>query len=168
MPEKRKVWFSSRVKVREHLSLDDLSKEDCASIWYKAVEVKQINAENNKIAKEMMESGSLITVDDDNYCTHGLIIDEEREWYREKRMMGWHAVLLEQEHQRHDKIEDPEILADVYFDHTHEAQRLALFRGIQLAKELKQEVSMGAKHSSHGSVAVGARPNRSVKSAVCA
>ena len=108
------------------MHINDLRKiTDIDSIWFSACEYDAIESDIRETVSAI-ESGSLL--DKESQCSRGLegLTCDGRRARRAHIMSGLCSVLDEQDLQRDEGINDPELLADVFFDVTYDSQSIAL------------------------------------------
>lgn len=130
---KHKVKFFGRVRVKDIENCDEITDEDRVSRWYSADEMRRIR-EENELEIEQISNGS----PSQSMCRHGLHTGDERKAGREAIMLALHEVLTEQELQWDEGNEDPELLADIYFEASVESQRTATEKAQRLASQVAE------------------------------
>ena len=147
---KRCVDFHGRVRVMEIHGRSDLTEVDRASLWYSSEEMTEMaDAHDYMVSLMIREKRERFSpVDDDDsdvtcnpllYCTYGLRTPKEDKACNFVMMEALQAVLYEQDMQWKHNIEDPEHLADIYFEYTCENQRQAFERGMSLADGVDED-----------------------------
>ena len=117
------------------IHINDLRKiTDTREIWFSEEEIEAIRS-NRLDVLDCMESG--VPFDAEEECSRGLEphLETVRRVRRQNIMEAVFAVLDEQDLQRDEGINDPELLADVYFSRSYESGLDAYWMGLQDRKE---------------------------------
>lgn len=134
---RKRVTFFSRVRVLDIPSGSSLSKADKALLWYSQEDLENLCNEREDTIEWMAHSVK-IPEHDDCHCTVGLLTPIENDARKVTRMTATYEVLNAQAQQWEDDIEDPDLIAIVYFECTKHSQRLAIARARRLACEVHE------------------------------
>lgn len=132
------VSFAEEKEVFEVLHLEDVTKEENLSAWYKGLDYVKFKR-TAKLTVVLMEAG--VNISDPDYTTIGL---EHRtqtgmEIRCKCRRDAYAAVLEEQEIQREGGYNDVEKIAEKYVQHTFESSKRAILRALPLVKPDEEE-----------------------------
>jgi len=144
----RKVVFFAKVRVLEVPHWSELSEEERSDIWFSSKEF-DLSREKQKLTIEKMENGE--ELDEVNLSSHGLQTNDEHEVRKLTAHEAIHETLAEQRLQWEEGLDDPDLLADVYFECTSYNQCLALERGRQHAAQMAAEREQAATREKLGS-----------------
>lgn len=129
-PEKKGISFSPRVNVRFVQNLDMWTENEKNNTWYTRAELHQMKfGVRNQI---QMLSSQEATMLSPQIELRGLesFLPEGLTRKMRNRETARNAVLDEQEYQWKNNVDDPQLLADIYFDHTRESVAAARVQGM--------------------------------------
>jgi hypothetical protein len=155
------------VKVTEVMSIADYSAKEKKNTWYSVMELEQVKTEVRSIVNKMARFES--EPDNEEWTYRGLesrTREGNRKKFRRRRFCK-SAVFMEQDQQEANGIHDPEMLADVYHEHTEYCQFIAESNGSRYAKDAKGAKDAYSKMSKihMGGVVLNVRSNRLYSSA---
>jgi hypothetical protein len=129
--QRKSISFNPYPLIHEVLSRSDYSCDEVHSTWYDRDEVAMIKAELKEnaivLASSSRAGGSCRTssAGRTSFCKRGLewvLLSGDQRWAKAEAQK---AVLEEQALQRYEGVSDCELLADIYFDVSHESQAMA-------------------------------------------
>jgi hypothetical protein len=134
--KKRKVVFYGRVRIAEIPDRSHLTDAHRASLWYSQEELdQQIDTLQQTI--DMMVDGTDLSPENEDHCPDGLKTPDEHDLRRQNYTEAIHAVLIEQKLQWEEGEDDPDIIADAYFECTSYNQWLAMEKGARHARVME-------------------------------
>lgn len=117
--------------MRTTLALEDFTQDEKNAVWYTPTEIKEIRS---KVRHDitLLATGRLMKNHSSNFELRGLesFLPEGLAVKQLRRRIARDAVLDTQEHQWKKKCNDPELLADIYFDRTRESVATAHVQGL--------------------------------------
>jgi hypothetical protein len=134
---KRKVSFFGRVRVLKISDQSILTDELRSSLWYTSEELVE-SSEAVERTIELMMNNVTISAEDERHCPDGLYTPDEQDDRRRTILTALDKVLLEQNLQLEDEIDNPDFVADIYYECSYHSQRLAMERGFQHAKAVAE------------------------------
>ena len=136
----RSVAFAAGLfTFHEVLHINDYSDEEINLTWYDKNEIQMIKAENKAVANMINH-----VMENENLCFRGLE-NRQRAHAIEKRRNKANAralVFLEQEIQKEQGAEDPEALADIYYDATQHCQVAANMMGLRDERDARGDATI--------------------------
>ncbi len=123
----RTVTFHSRVTVRLTSNIEDCTEEEKSATWYTQAEIKQIRASvRHEVA--LLAAGTWCSLSE----RRGLesLLPEGFADKLRHREIARNAVLDEQDYQWKRDMNDPDLIADLYFDKTRSSVVAARVRAI--------------------------------------
>eukprot|EP00934_Nitzschia_sp_Nitz4_P006740 Nitzschia sp. Nitz4//scaffold4_size323378//94869//95798//NITZ4_000642-RA/size323378-processed-gene-0.85-mRNA-1//1//CDS//3329553345//6730//frame0 len=133
---KRKVNFHGRVQFKTIRHVADFTEQEINEGWYRKKDFMRMSEEVSEIA-QMIASGKESN-NGEELSIRGLehLVEEDVADYRaEKMIASIDAVLDEQDEQRDEEVNDPEIIAKLYAEIVTPLQREAYLVGLRDAKE---------------------------------
>ena len=130
-PSSRKVRFSRYDEIVDTFHINDLKRiTNTKDIWFSEQETEEMK-HNCLNVIGCMESG--LPLHNEQECTRGLEkqLSTSRHHRRQHIMEAVFSVLDEQELQREEGINDPELLADIYFSRSYESGLDAYLIGLE-------------------------------------
>ena len=130
-PASRKVRFSRYDEIVDTFHINDLKRiTNTKDIWFSEQETEEMK-HNCLNVIGCMESG--LPLHNEQECTRGLEkqLSTSRHHRRQHIMEAVLSVLDEQELQREEGINDPELLADIYFSRSYESGLDAYLIGLE-------------------------------------
>jgi hypothetical protein len=126
--QRRTLSFSSTVDVHEVLHVREFSLDEIRSSWYSNKEIKAMKKRNKRIAAQSEKEN-----DANDYCLRGLETKTVRgsSQKRQRKSTAREAVFLEQRRQQEQGVEDPEAIAEAYYDCTDYCQATAHMMGLR-------------------------------------
>lgn len=135
-PRERKVRFHGRVQFKTIRHVADFTEEEIIEGWYRKKDFMRMSEEVSEIAR-LIGMGKE-TNNGEELSIRGLehLVEEDVADYRaEKMIASIDAVLDEQDEQRDEDVNDPEIIAKLYAEIVTPLQREAYLVGLRDAKE---------------------------------
>ena len=126
---RKRVRFSRRDDVKDTIHLNDLKREaNLDNIWFSQEETQAMISQCRDLV-ESIESGQPV----EEECTRGLecYVPSAKSNRQQIIMEALDAVLDEQDLQRHEGINDPELLADLYFFRSYKCSDAAREVGLR-------------------------------------
>ena len=155
---KKTVSFSTCVKVRTTIHINDYTHEEIKAAWYAKEETSMI-CQDISTTIQLMFNG--IDINEKYYCKRGLecLTLEGAKSKREKRRAAWDAVLNEQIDQQHHGVCDDGKIASIYMasasiqSHIHAskmglADEKACFTSYEVRRDSKRLISSDEPHQS--------------------
>jgi hypothetical protein len=126
--QRRTLSFSSTVDVHEVLHVGDFSLDEIRSSWYSHKEIKVMKKRSKRIATQSEKEN-----DENDYCLRGLETKTVRgsSQKRQRKSTARKAVFLEQRRQQEQGLENPEAIAEAYYDCTDYCQATAHMMGLR-------------------------------------
>ena len=133
----KRVTFHPNARVKRTLHLNDYNTEEIRATWYNREELAFIKVEN-QCCVETMKSGNNCT-DEKGVCTRGLeaLSDAGGNLKTANKNAAWEAVLDEQDYQYFEGIDEPEMIALVYFECSYRCQLEAYARARNDEREVQ-------------------------------
>lgn len=147
---KKTLTFHRRVTVRHTFHVSNLTEEEKSTIWYTQTELIQIRASIRHEVALLAAGTSCHYHKLEPRGLESLLPDglADKLYHREKAR---NAVLKEQEYQWDKDMNDPDIIADIYFDLTRASVVAARVKGIADHEAvLQQSPPVSPKHPSSG------------------
>jgi hypothetical protein len=132
----RKVRFHGRVQFKTIRHVTDFSDEEILAGWYRKKDFMRMSEDVSEIAQLVAKGKESHNGED--LCIRGLehLVEEDVADYRaEKMIASIDAVLDEQDEQRDEDVNDPDIIAELYTEIVTPLQREAYLVGLRDAKE---------------------------------
>ena len=132
----RRVRFHGRVQFKTIRHVADFSDEEIQEGWYRKKDFMRMSEEVSEIAQLVAQGKE--SHNGEELSIRGLehLVEEDVADYRaEKMIASIDAVLDEQDEQRDEDINDPEIIAKIYTEIVTPLQREAYLVGLRDAKE---------------------------------
>jgi hypothetical protein len=130
---KRRLKFVPYVEVLSIPNRSEFSEEEVQAAWYNHDDMLNFKARIRSAIKLLSSDGKGSSCDWEGLETKNESM-ERRTRIHESRF----AIFVEQESQWEADIEDPEYIADLYFDYTSYSQCLAQERAAALAKHVQE------------------------------
>ena len=133
---RRTVTFAPYDEVQEMIHINDLKKTtDIKTLWFTVNEYTAMRSDMTKTVHDY-ECGH--GLNENEQCIRGLEgkTTFERRSRKEQILSAVYAVLDEQELQRHEGMNDPELLADIYYNTSCSSQVLAEEIGRQTREDI--------------------------------
>ena len=124
------VSFANADKIVHVLHISDYSPEEIASTWYDRQEMKAIKSDGKLLLSRVL-GGYTPTLSDGSVRGLEAFARERCMEKKQNKINAREAVLCEQSAQREAGVNDPELLADVYFDATEHCQVAAQMMAIR-------------------------------------
>lgn len=142
--QQKSVSFRSKVCVRRTLHLEDYTKEEHEACWYTVEEMKTIRVGVRKCVLEISK-GTMEETDSEDFTLRGLesFLPEGQALKDFHREAARSIVLEEQDFQWKHGLSDPEVLADLYHDHTRHSASMAQIRGLSDQEESFNNTGLG-------------------------
>jgi hypothetical protein len=135
---KSKVDFLAYANVVDIPNISSLSLEEINSMWITNDDFLRMR-EDRKATMQLMSRGVEISCDDDEDCALGIQTQDDAIRRKSRVYDALFAVFTEQQYQWEDESQDPDLIADSYFEVSCEDQSEASERAIQLAKQVAEE-----------------------------
>ena len=134
----KRVTFHRNARVKRTLHLNDYETEEIRATWYNREELAFIKVEN-QCCVETMKRGDNCCTDYEGVCTRGLeaLSDAGGKLKTENKVAAWEAVLDEQDYQYFEGIDEPEMIALVYFECSYRCQLEAYSRARKDEREVQ-------------------------------
>ncbi len=135
-PRERRVRFHGRVQFKTIRHVADFSDEEIQEGWYRKKDFMRMSEEVSEIAQLVAQGKE--SHNGEELSIRGLehLVEEDVADYRaEKMIASIDAVLDEQDEQRDEDINDPEVIAKLYTEIVTPLQREAYLVGLRDAKE---------------------------------
>lgn len=132
----RKVRFHGRVQFKTIRHVADFSDEEIQEGWYRKKDFMRMSEEVSEIAQLVAQGKD--SHNGEELSIRGLehLVEEDVADYRaEKMIASIDAVLDEQDEQRDEDINDPDVIAKIYTEIVTPLQREAYLVGLRDAKE---------------------------------
>lgn len=132
----RRVRFHGRVQFKTIRHVADFSDEEIQEGWYRKKDFMRMSEEVSEIAQLVAQGKE--SQNGEELSIRGLehLVEEDVADYRaEKMIASIDAVLDEQDEQRDEDINDPEVIAKIYTEIVAPLQREAYLVGLRDAKE---------------------------------
>lgn len=130
---KRRLKFVPYVEVLSIPNRSEFSEEEVQAAWYNHDEILHFKARIRSAIKRLSSNGKGSSCDG-----VGLETKDESMERRTRVHESRFAIFVEQESQWEEDIEDPEYIADLYFDYAAYSQCLAQERAAALAKRVQE------------------------------
>lgn len=110
------VKFNERVRAKRSLHITQMTKEEIASVWYKASDFQTMRNQMRFEASLLENDFLMPKMADAKYCAHGLesYTQSGVQIRRDFKKQGLSLVLEEQEMQKDEGSCDPEYIANIY------------------------------------------------------
>lgn len=144
LPEKKRVSFSHKVKVRSTDHVHDFTIEEIDAYWYDEDEILAIRRDMKKTIK-WMEAGVSTDSSSDSFCAIGLesYSKSGARCRLRNRKNGWKVVFEEQASQRQQSIKNPQSLAEIYKKQAEDSRVTAAVSARLLYDELSRSLLSG-------------------------
>lgn len=132
----RRVRFHGRVQFKTIRHVADFSDEEIQEGWYRKKDFMRMSEEVSEIAQLVAQGKE--SHNGEELSIRGLehLVEEDVADYRaEKMIASIDAVLDEQDEQRDEDVNDPEVIAKIYTEIVAPLQREAYLVGLRDAKE---------------------------------
>ena len=147
LDDERRISFAPNVKVQEYLHLDEYSAEERDLTWYTRSDLAGFKKEAKSAIRTFVMLGheGATFRGLESRTPHGALRKLQN-----KEQARW-AVFAEQERQWREGYQDPEAIADVYYDYTEHCRANAQMMGLRDEQELfhmvKESLDMAYNHS---------------------
>ena len=136
----KKVSFHNDVSVRLTPGLDSFAEDEIAAAWYSRAELQDIRSGvRNEVKMLTSEVGATASEIEprglESFLPEGLARKQLR------REVARDAVLDEQEYQWRRASDDPELLADIYFERTRDSATAARWQGLVDQESVHQDTN---------------------------
>jgi hypothetical protein len=139
----RRIEFVPYVNVVDIPNRSDFSEEEVQAVWYNCGEMQHFK-------KRVRTAIGRLSANGEGSSCHGEGLETKDESMERRTRVheARFAIFFEQEYQWEDNVEDPEYIADLYFDYTSYSQCLAQERAAALAKHV-QEINRPAPQKTY-------------------